>query len=96
MPRSILYFKKIDKFITWSTIVDAPVTWFMNESQYRKYYKEEYGRTGMDGLDKKIEDAKNTGSNWAGYSLEDVITGNRAGEDETDLSEDEIIKEYSL
>jgi hypothetical protein len=94
MPRAILYFKEVDKFLTWSTIVDAPVTCLLTEEEYRKYYICEYGRAGMEGLDEKIEQAKKTGCNW-GDDIDDVISGNRAGDNESDISKEEIIERYT-
>ena len=92
MPRAILYFEEKDKFLTWSTIVDAPITDLMSEEEYRQWYQIEYGRTGMTGLDEKIKEAKETGCNWRGYTLDDAISGNRAGEDETHATREEIVE----
>lgn len=100
MPRAILYFKEVNKFMTWSTIVDAPITYLLSEKDYRDYYKDEYGRVGMRDLDEKLKTAEETGCNWLGcnwlgHDIDDVILVNRAGDDETGITRKEIVKKYT-
>ena len=105
MARGIVYFKKVDMFLTWSTVTDSPVTYLMTEKEYRAYYAIEYGKVGNPELynqpgrfelDDKLDEARNTGVNWAGHTLEDVLSCNRAGQNEVEATEDEIIKAYMV
>lgn len=80
-------------FFEWSTIVDAPTTEAMTREEFEQYYRDEYGRQAMDTLPQRLSRAIETGSSSLdGDSLADLVSGNRAGPDETELSLDGIIK----
>ncbi len=97
MPRFIC--KVIDNeqawYLEWSTVVDAPVTYGMTLEEFKEYYKDEYGRQGLGGLDKRLErvEAKGT-SSLMHDSAEDVMDWNRAGQKGSSLSRQQIIDVY--
>lgn len=84
-------------FLQWSSIVDAPISYGMSESELREFYLEEYGRNGSRDLDERIAECRKRGtSSRMDKTAESVIRGNRAGEDETELSVDQIIDCYCI
>lgn len=97
MPKYIL---KIDtkpepKYLEWSTIVDAPTTYGVTLDEFKYYYLKRYGTEGFKDLQERLDRADKTGSSCAyGTTLEDTISGNRAGPNETELSLEQIIETY--
>lgn len=101
MPRYIV--KLVDKkenkdyYMEWSTVVDAPVTYGMGLEEFKAYYKDEYGKQGMDGLDERLTRVNEKGTSAMMYdSAEDLIEFNRAGKDGTCLTFEQIIAEYCI
>lgn len=84
-----------DKYLVWSSTVDAPVTFGMTLDEFREYYKEEHGREGLRELPFRLErvDAKGTSAH-DDENANDTIWLNRAGPDETVLHREEIIEFY--
>jgi len=97
MPKFICKFTEGDQswYLEWSTVVDAPTVFGMSLEEFKEYYKDEYGRQGMWDFDKRLErvEAKGT-SSMMHNSVEEVISGNRAGKDETELTLKQIISYY--
>lgn len=97
MGRYIVKMERDNKvrYMEWSTIVDAPVTYLMPLEEFKTYYREEYGRR-----DSEREFVQRMGRVEAkGISSHvDSYTGlweyNRAGEGETQLTEEECWIEY--
>lgn len=85
MPRYII--KIGNKYLEWSTIVDAPVTFGMSLADFCKYYQCNYGNEGMHGLaDRMVRvEAKGTSCRFAD-SLNSFLQVNRAGPKESPLS----------
>lgn len=82
-------------WLVWSTVVDAPITYGLSLDELREYWREEYGRSGMDGLERSIELANETGfSSRIRKSLEDVICANHAADDGSELTLEQIIQKY--
>ena len=82
-------------FAEWSSVVDAPVTYFMYENEMIEYLKDAYGSNGIDENLKRIERAKQNGtSSYMYQNIDDLISFNRAGKNEENLTKEEIWKEY--
>lgn len=95
MPRYIV--KLEDYYFEWSTIVDAPVTFGMKLDEFKEYYQEAYGTEGMRDLDYRLERVEMfETSSITPTTIKEMIKGNRAGPDETELTIDEILKAYCL
>lgn len=92
MARGIIKIK--DKYFEWSTVVDAPITYGMNLEQLNEYIKSEYGEEGLRNLPRRLESVEEVGSSFMGDTLYGTICANRAGDDETTLTEDEIYEKY--
>jgi len=84
-----------DYYLDWSSIVDAPVTFGMDLDEFKEYYAEEYGATGMKDFEDRMSRVECKGSSSFIYnSVEAVIECNRAGVKEECLSKEEIIRKY--
>lgn len=94
MPRYIL--KLDDKYCEWSTVVDAPVTAFMTIGQFKTYYVEEYGSRSLDSLVDRLRRVESHGTSAQfGLSADNLISDNRAGDDESTLSRSELLEQYT-
>lgn len=94
MPRCIIKIK--DKFLVWSTIVDAPVTYALTREELEVYINAEYGRQGLIELPPRLERVEKYGTSFEEPTLlKDLINYNRAGDKETCLSEEEIYSKYT-
>jgi hypothetical protein len=85
-----------ERFLEWSTVVDAPVTLGMTEDELRHWHRAEYGRYEDDAtIDARIERCRASGtSSFIPSSVEAVVRYNRAGPDETCLTLEEIVADY--
>lgn len=84
-----------DWYLEWGSIVDAPVTNGMTREEFCIYYRDRYGRTGQLDLPGRMArvDRKDV-SAWDYDSADHLLQGNRAGEDETELTREEILEHY--
>ena len=99
MPRYIVRLSDAgrDWYLEWSTVVDAPITYGASLDEFREHYRSEYGEDGMRHLDERLRRvAANGTSSQMGESAEQLISGNRAGDDESELSMAAIIQKYCL
>ena len=98
MPRLIvkLHDKQTnqDFYMEWSTIVDAPVTYGMPLDAFINYYRDEYGKSGINDLPTRLERVKKNGiSSYIG-TLSSLLSINQAGENGKHLSIEEILDNY--
>ena len=83
------------KYCEWSTVVDAPVTKLMSEKALFRHMLDHYGSRGTSNFTEQMERVRKHGCSGIGWSKEDLLGCNRAGPDETELTEAEIIKHYA-
>ena len=86
-------------FMEWSTVVDAPVTYGMNESEFRRHIEAEYGRRGLEDLGPRLARARLDGHSFMDDTsgcVEEFVRGNRAGPGESELSVAEIVDWYCI
>ncbi len=84
-----------DWYLEWSTVVDAPITYGMSLEEFKAYYKEEYGRSSMDELEKQLERVEEIGTSSRIHdSVDDLIAFNRAGDNESQISKEELIQKF--
>ena len=82
-------------YFNWSSVVDAPITYRMTLEELTAYIQFQYGEQGARELSKRLDRVERKGTSAFLYeSAEEVISGNRAGENETELTLDEIIDQY--
>lgn len=94
MPKHIVKIR--DKYFEWSTVVDAPTTYGMTETELHEHVRFHHGEEGMKELPERMERvaAKGTSSHMD-TSLAELLQCNRAGEGEKHLTEDEIYAAYA-
>jgi hypothetical protein len=82
MARTIAEFG--GKYLEWSSVVDAPVTYLMSREEFLTYLTEEYGRAGVLDFETRMArvDAQGTSSKL-GTTKESLLSFNRAGPDES-------------
>jgi hypothetical protein len=92
------YIVKIkDHYLEWSTIMDAPVTFGMDRVELQAHIAEEYGLHGVDTLPERMARVNVKGvSSYNHDSVEELISGNRAGPNEKELTLEEIYQAYCL
>jgi hypothetical protein len=84
-----------DKYLEFSSMVDAPVTDLMTLDEFKEYYKDEYGESGMRNLDQRLKRVEEKGtSSYIHESAEDELSYNRAGKNESILTIDQIYEFY--
>jgi hypothetical protein len=82
-------------FFEFSTVSDAPSSPVMPRQEFEAWFQAEYGRSAMDGLDRRMERAIRKGtSSLNDDSAYDTVRGNRAGPREGTLSLKRILEEY--
>jgi hypothetical protein len=87
--------KLAGKYLDWSSVVDAPVSYGMTLEEYRAFYLEEYGKQGMKDLDARLKRVEKIGtSSQLGHTPEELVSCNRAGPNEKPLTMKEIIEFY--
>lgn len=86
-----------DYYFEWSTVVDAPVTYGEPLEDFKEYYRTKYGNSAMGELEDRLKRVEEKGtSSQIDYSIDDLIIGNRAGENEKELSKEEILDQYCV
>jgi hypothetical protein len=88
--------KLADKYLEWSTVVDAPITDGMTLEEFTSFYKEKYGSYAMEfEFPKRMERVEQFGISAYNYNnVDELIAYNRAGPEEICLTKEELIKEY--
>lgn len=85
------YIGKVDKrYFEFSTVVDEPVTFLMTKTEFKKYYREQYGEVGMRGLPERLARADETGTSCRERSFAEMIRCNVYGPDGENLNEEEF------
>ena len=93
MPSFIV--KLHDHYFEYSTIVDAPVTFGMLLPDFEAYYRERYGSEGMAELPERMARVEHSGTSALGdMSSEKLMSGNKAGSNEANLTLDELYRAY--
>ncbi len=86
-----------DYYMEWSTVVDAPVTFGLSREAFEEYYQERYRPADYSELSKRMNRVEKWGtSSIDGETAEEMIIANRAGENETELTYEEILNQYCI
>lgn len=91
------YIIKLDEYyFEWSTIVASPVTYGMTLDEFKSYYRDEYGRAGMEKLPARLERVHEKGNSclFNNISNDELIKYNHAGDNEECLTPQGIIAKY--
>lgn len=86
------------KFMEWSTICDAPLSYFLDEKSFKEHIKENMLPRSSESYETQIirmERAKVRGtSSFLHESFEDLVAHNRAGLNETTLTIEELWEQF--
>ncbi len=87
-----------DKYVEWSSIVDAPVTYILTRDHMLAHLDAEYGRSSFDENRRCLDRADKNGTSIQGmeYSVEDLVSSNRAGKNGDNITLPEILEMYDL
>ncbi len=82
------------KYFLWSSIVDSPTSYAMTLEELTEYYREEYGRRGVeDELPRSLARADEFGtSSMVRKTVKECMWLNRAGKNETALTYTQILR----
>jgi hypothetical protein len=99
MPRFIIKLTKGDqsRYLEWSSVVDAPVTMGLTLEQFRVYYAHEYGLSDFNERLARVEVQGHSSiprCDQGVETLEDFVSCNRAGPNETELDIDGLWEYY--
>lgn len=85
------------RYLEYSSIVEAPITFGMTLQEFTDYYRAQYGWSGMDEFAYRLArvDARGT-SSMTCDSAEQTLLGNRAGDRETELTKEQIVDWYCV
>lgn len=84
-------------YMEWSTIIDAPKTFAMPLEKFMAWYRNEYGRSGYEGLDRRLERVEKTGlSERSTSDLNSFIAENHAGPDGEEIDLEKIMELYAM
>jgi len=85
-----------DWYLEWSNVVDAPLTVGMSKDDITQYLIGKYGTNNHTEafLAERFSRVEENGTSYYGTTLEELIAGNRAGENEKELTYKELVEEY--
>lgn len=93
MGRPIVHYQ--GWFFEWSSVCDAPVTQAMRREEFEREY--EPMSVYAEPLASRMERAIKNGTSYhRAESAEDLISGNRAGPDETELSFQDVLRQVGI
>lgn len=87
-----------DKYIEWSRVVDAPMSYIMSRKEMYNHLIEQREKTlaSKESSEERLVRADKYGTSLIGKtSVEEIISFNRAGDNESCLSLEEIIEKYT-
>jgi hypothetical protein len=93
MPRYIIKMKKGDEsaYLVWSTVTDSPITKGMTLEDLQAFVEFEEGASGLARLPERMERVERFGTSaLIPMSVEELMTFNRAGPNESELSYDGV------
>jgi len=85
-----------DLYFDWSTVVDAPITYGMTREELEAYHLAEYGRAAHErDFDNRMRRVMEKGTSAMSSTLNQVLICNRAGDNEAELTAEEIYEVYT-
>ncbi|WP_058532889.1 hypothetical protein [Legionella saoudiensis] len=84
-----------DYYLIWDTNVDAPAIYGCSLRALKNYYLQEYGEKGLHDLQERLNRVEKKGvSSHIHSNFDELIVCNRAGENEEELTKQEIIEKF--
>jgi hypothetical protein len=85
------------RYLDYSTVIDAPITYGVTLRKFKTYYRKEHGLAGMKELETRLARVEEKGtSSLIHDSIADVIEHNRAGKDGTRLTLEQFTDFYAV
>ena len=87
------------RYLEWSSVVDAPITYLMSDEQLKEHLLQSYGyEEGLKDFEHRMERVRKHGtSSRLGETKEDLLRHNRAGDKEKRVkTETEMVERYSM
>lgn len=81
------------RYLEWSTIVDAPVTFGYSLEDFKRWYRSRY-KEMAESLEERLARVEAKGCSSLDETLDELIKGNRAGPNETSLTKEQIVEQY--
>jgi hypothetical protein len=85
------------RYLEWSSVVDAPVTYLMTEEELKEHLLQTYGyEEGLNRLEERLARVRKQGtSSQIGDTKKDLLRNNRAGDKEKCVkTEEEMVERY--
>lgn len=87
---------KLDgKLMEWTSVSDGPASLLLTEEQFRRYWREEYGRSRWHELAEILIKVQKRGTTALSYTVDQIIKDNHAGEKGKRLTKSQIIEAYT-
>ena len=84
-----------DYYLEYSTVVESFTTWGMTLDEFKSYYQDEYGKSSLYHLEKRLERVELKGTSALMYdSVSEQLHSNMAGVSGTSLSIKQILQYY--
>lgn len=84
-----------DHYLIWCTMMDAPATHGSSLAALKSYYKQKYGERGLLDLSERLKRVEIKGvSSHLHDNFKELIQHNRAGDQEEELTMQQIIEKY--
>jgi hypothetical protein len=93
------YIVKIqDRYLLWSTVVDAPTSAAMKLSDFTTFYTSEYGTKAHQEFVVRMQHVQTHGNSslLPRLSNNELLANNKAGNGDTHLTEQEIYDQYKV
>lgn len=88
---------KIDGvYIIWSEKERHPITHAMTKDTLFRWIEDNEGQDGVDAFKLRLDRCDKNGCSSAYYSIEDLLSNNRAGDNFEYLNKNEIIEKYGI
>lgn len=86
-----------EKYVEWSTVVDAPVTYILTREHMLDHLDYTYGTSSIEENRRRLDRADANGTSCHHkLEVEELLSYNRAGENEKNISLEEILERYDL
>ncbi len=96
MANYIVKLKK-DKYVEWSTVVDAPITYILTREQMIAHLDEQYGVSSVTNNQLRLDRADENGTSaMFNQTRGDLLSCNRAGDNEEKLTLKAILEKYDI
>lgn len=84
-----------DQYVEWSTVVDAPVSYILTRKKMEAFLLAEAVKKARDRVTERLDTADRNGLTFVDCgSVAELVRGNRAGPNETELTLEQIVEKY--